>query len=344
MKKIVTLFLIAVILFVFASSINGTKIAYAGNGALSQKEALKILQSLNPNIANYNLDTHLVTFKNGDKPIYVTPKGGAAHNGEVTWDYFVSNKGRIVGWSVYPRKSVLIEKSKMIYSFYKNHNKVNISFESGTGLFPHLANVNLTPCPQQHWNWCGPASTQAALTGWGIRCLKQADIAARENVPPDEDVGASENSIASTLNYYIGQDWYKVDSWGLNPKDLWNIFMVDIGYPETHKPFIAECDTIYLKDWRKNVSNGSTVNRVHYIAVNRYYAPDDNIPAEDDWRNAYMGYVDSATSVHSGLHSIVTDQKFYAGITYSYIPSGYTHNYSHINSFYNATLRWSEVD
>ncbi len=47
MKKITTLFVIAIILLSLASGITGTKIAYAGNGILSQREALKILQSLN---------------------------------------------------------------------------------------------------------------------------------------------------------------------------------------------------------------------------------------------------------------------------------------------------------
>lgn len=47
MKKITTLFIVAIILFSLASGITGTKIAYAGNGILSQREALRILQSLN---------------------------------------------------------------------------------------------------------------------------------------------------------------------------------------------------------------------------------------------------------------------------------------------------------
>ncbi len=59
MKKIKTLFIIAIILFTLASGVTGTKIAYAGN-ELTSKQATQILQKINPHIVSYNVDTHEV--------------------------------------------------------------------------------------------------------------------------------------------------------------------------------------------------------------------------------------------------------------------------------------------
>lgn len=80
MKKIIAVLLVVFVMILSFSPLKGL----ASNGKLTAEEATKILQSVNPNIANYNIETHLVTFKDGSKPVYVTPKGEYPQNGEVT--------------------------------------------------------------------------------------------------------------------------------------------------------------------------------------------------------------------------------------------------------------------
>lgn len=109
MKKLI---ISLVILSVILSSVP-FKVA-ADSGTLTAKEALKILQSINPNIANYDIETHLVVFKDGSKAVYVTPKGEHSQNGEVTWEYFVQQKGDLRGWFKLAPEKILSEKSRML--------------------------------------------------------------------------------------------------------------------------------------------------------------------------------------------------------------------------------------
>ncbi|BAL80190.1 hypothetical protein [Caldisericum exile] len=73
---------------------------------------LKTLQTANPNIANYDIKTHLVTYKDGSKPIYVTPKGEPSQNGEVSWDDFINNHGDMRGWLKLPLNAIIAEKMR----------------------------------------------------------------------------------------------------------------------------------------------------------------------------------------------------------------------------------------
>ncbi len=329
MEKLITVTLILVMVFGLMSFR-----VLANNGELTAEQSLKMLQSVNKNIASYDIKTHLVTYKDGSKPVYVTPPGEHPQNGEVTWAYFIEQKGDLRGWLKLPLKEIIREKARIVREFKKLHG-IDYEAKSSSGYdFPDSYYVSCTQFPQQCNNWCGPAATQSVLSGWGITGLQQSDIAQRENVPCNVNYGTSENAIASTLNYYIQENWYDVNHWG--------IVLADIGYWETHEAFVGECDTIYLTDWRNNVSDGKTKNRVHYIAVRGYWTPTDNTPPDSDWQEADIYYTDSATSIHPGLHRYVSE-KFYGGITYSSIPSDYTKNNQGITSFYNANLRWPVI-
>jgi len=321
--------------------------ALADNGKLTVEEAIKTLQSINPNIANYDIEAHLVTFKDGSKPVYVTPKGEHSRNGEVTWEYFIKQKGDLRGWLKLPKEKIIEEKMKMIREFQKRHG-ISFNTTSSSGTCPDSWYVSCYQFPQKCNNWCGPAATESVLSGWGIGSPttpvpSQSEIADREGVSCGSDGGASENSIASTLNYYLQENWYGVNHWGYDPQNLWLIVYVDIGYDDSG--FVSECDTVYLKDWRENVSDWEN-NRVHYIAVRGYWTPTDGIPVENDWKKAKIACTDSATSIYPALHAYATEN-FYGGITYTSIPNGYVTNRDLIKStppsIYNTNLRWPAI-
>jgi|GEM_PF-2533662 len=344
MKRLV---LISLTVLMFLVSLFPVKVS-ADNGKLTAEHALRILQSVNPNIANYDIETHLVTFKDGSKPVFVTPKGENPQNGEVSWEYFIQQKGDLRGWLKYPVEKMVEEKTRMIRDFKTKHG-ITFSTTASTG-YPDSAIVdNCKQFPQQCNNWCGPAATESVLSGWGIGSPSipvpsQSEIASREGVTCNSNYGTKEDGIANTLNYYIGENWYYINHWGYDPQNLWLIVYVDIG---NYEAFVSECDTIYLRDWRENVSDGKTYNRVHYIAVRGYWTPSDSTPVENDWQKATIAYTDSATSIHPELHAYVSGQNFYCGVTYTqytlpprdrYIlnPWGYT-------SFYNATIYYPEI-
>ncbi|MGC9073854.1 MAG: hypothetical protein ACP5H0_06845 [Caldisericum sp.] len=320
--------------------------ALADDGKLTAEEAIKILQSVNPNIANYDIRTHLVTFKDGSKPVYVTPKGEHPQNGEVTWDYFVEQKGDLRGWLKLPFEEMIKEKARIVKEFEERNGII----DSGSGnltqttSLPDSKYVSITQYPQECSNWCGPAATESVLSGWGIGSPSipipsQSEIASREQIACGSNYGASEDNIASTLNWYLQENWYSVNHWGYDPQNLWLIVYVDIGYDNA--AFVSECDTVYLNDWRNNVSDGKTKNRVHYIAIRGYWTPTDSTPTESDWKNATIAYTDSATTYYN-VHAYASE-KFYGGITYSSIPTNYLQNPQEITSIYNANLRWPVI-
>ncbi len=301
MKKLITVTLILVMVFGLMSFR-----ALANNGELTAEQSLKMLQSVNKNIASYDIKMHLVTYKDGSKPVYVTPPGEHPQNGEVTWAYFIEQKGDLRGWLKLPLKEIIREKARIVREFKKLHG-IDYEAKSSSGYdFPDSYYVSCTQFPQDCNNWCGPAATQSVLSGWGITGLQQSDIAQRENVPCNVNYGTSENAIASTLNFYTGTTFYSVTHF-YNEQQLWGIVLADIGYWETHEAFVGECNTIHLTDWRENVSDGPTNNsRVHYIGVRGYWTPTDSTPPDSDWQEANIYYTDSATSIYPGLHKYVS--------------------------------------
>lgn len=138
MKRLV---LISLTVLMFLVSLFPVKVS-ADNGKLTAEQALRILQSVNPNIANYDIETHLVTFKDGSKPVYVTPPGALTQNGEVTWDYFIEQKGDIRGWFKLPLDEISAEKERML-------KESGLSVSSTTSTTSNYAYVNLAQHPQQ---------------------------------------------------------------------------------------------------------------------------------------------------------------------------------------------------
>lgn len=280
--------------------------ASADDGKLTVEEAIKILQSVNPNIANYDIRTHLVTFKDGSKPVYVTPKGEHPQNGEVTWDYFVEQKGDLRGWLKLPFEEIIKEKARIVKEFEERNGII----DSGSGnltqttSLPDSKYVSITQYPQECSNWCGPAATKSVLSGWGIN-KTQSEIATREGVPCGANYGASENAIASALSYYTGTTFYGVTHF-YNQQEFWNIFLADIG--SSGRAFVGGGYTDYLYDWR----NHKDPTRVHYTAPRGYWTPTDSTPVESDWQKAQVAYVDPAansTAVgYTDIHPYVSEE------------------------------------
>jgi hypothetical protein len=263
----------------------------ADNGKLTAEQALRILQSVNPNIAKYDIETHLVTFKDGSKPVYVTPPGALTQNGEVTWDYFIEQKGDIRGWFKLPLDKIIAEKKRML-------KESGLSISSTTSTTSNYAYVNLTQYPQQGITFCGPAATQSVLSGWG-KNISQSDIIQKEysydghSVPPQcpsdywNYPGVSENAIAYALNGYIFNQWtssywYKISHF-YSVQDFINIVQVDIGGNQAGVIFCG--DTKYLPAW-----NGHST--IHYTALYGYNINSSNQSYSTVW------YTDSANGLY----------------------------------------------
>jgi hypothetical protein len=281
--------------------------ALADDGKLTAEDAIKTLQSINSNIANYDMKTHLVTFKDGSKPEYITPKGEHPQNGEVTWDYFIEQKGDLRGWLKYSVEEIIKRKREIKIEFEKNNGVSSSDIQPFTSYYPDYYTVGITQYPQQHSNWCGPAATQSVLSGWGITNVSQSTLANEEGIPNgNEPYGASYDSIANALNNHTNSTFYQVTSFGIQSfetgkQELWNIILMDIG--DCQEALVGCVDTIYLTDWRNNVSDGKTLNRVHYIGIRGYQTPVGGTPVQNDWPSADINYTDSATSIHPNLHA-----------------------------------------
>lgn len=91
MKKIVLFALILVMLFTLC-----VHPVFADGPQLTSEDTTRILKALNPHIVSYNVNTHIVTYDNY-KPVFVSPLGYHPQNGEVTWDYFIAQKGDLRG-------------------------------------------------------------------------------------------------------------------------------------------------------------------------------------------------------------------------------------------------------
>lgn len=287
-KHIISLLIITIIGLVFGLSSFSN--VMADDGKLTKEEAIKILQSVNPNIANYDIETHLVTFKDGSKPVYVTPKGEHPQNGEVTWDYFMEQKGDLRGWLKLTPEKILSEKSRML-------EKSGIQ---STAVAPMVANsgfASLTQYPQERCAWCGVASTQSVLSGWS-KYIAQSTIAQMEYgydgtpIPAQCDssssaYGVSESAIAYALNGYIfnkwtSSFWYMVFHF-YSLQDFINIIEVDV---EGNHAGVIFCGfTEHLPAW-----NGH--HTVHYTALYGYNLDTSNL------NNSIVAYTDSANGLY----------------------------------------------
>jgi len=68
-KRIISLLLVFVLLLISFTvrPMEQKRVVYAGS-TLNNEQLLKILQSVNKNIASYDIKTHLVTYKDGVSP------------------------------------------------------------------------------------------------------------------------------------------------------------------------------------------------------------------------------------------------------------------------------------
>lgn len=293
MKKVVIVLLILTVMLSLSSLNVFVGNVFAGNGTLTEEKALKELQSVNPNIANYNIKTHLVTFRDHSKPIYVTPKGEHPQNGEVTWDYFIKQKGNLRGWFKLTPKQMLSEKLRIMYrnGLLKTQSIVPESIN-----YPNSGYVSLDQFPQERCAWCGVAATESVLSGWSEYYPSQSDIAGREYgydgtpIPARCDCsssayGVSENAIAYALNGYIFNQWnssywYKISHFNTIQEFL-NILGTDIGM--LHAGVIFCGYTEHLPAWNHH-------HAVHYTAVYAYNIGYSTVSYTDSANGLYKYY------------------------------------------------------
>ncbi|MGC9000851.1 hypothetical protein [Caldisericum sp.] len=306
--------------------------ALADDGKLTAEDAIKTLQSINPNIANYDIKTHLVTFKNGSKPVYVTPKGEYPQNGEVTWDYFIEQKGDLRGWSKMSPEEIISRKSEfMIKSGFKNP-KVNT--ESLT--YSVAAYASATQYPQERCAWCGVAATKTVLSTWSITSISQLQIAQKEygfdgtSIPAQCACygvsGVSEDAIAYALNGYIfnqwvNNGWYAVSHF--SDKDTFLLYVktdVDI----YHAGLIFCGYTEHLPAWNKH-------HTVHYTSVYGYSLSSSTI-----------SYTDSANGLYKYCGFTWSSDGL---VNYEYIPAYNTVGIdsSYYNSYYQYAYPYPAV-
>ncbi len=320
MKKIKTLFIIAIILFTLASGVTGTKIAYAGN-ELTSKQATQILQKINPHIVSYNVDTHEVKYDDGTS-VFVTPPNGKTRNGEVTWKYFLEQKGDLRGWLKMNLSEIIAQKTKYIAEGKKS------SEHTIKALPPNSASVDIEQFPQEWCTWCGPAATESALCSWET-FPSQENIAKKEyryegvkNIPTDcncKGPGICPNSIAYALNGYARGNWTPNDFYRVTAsKDIVDInqffhfFATDIG---TYGVAFVTCGrTDYLPAWHSHLA-------IHYTAAYAYQTSSYGV---------LVSYTDSANGLYYKNCHVPHSQD--GKVSYKNLPP---YNTVSINAYYN---------
>ena len=285
-KRIISLLLVFVLLLISFTvrPMEQNTMVYAGS-TLNNKQALTILERINPHIINYDVKTHKVTYDNGDY-VFVTPPGGIVRNGDTTWKYFIEQKGDLRGWLKYNTDEIIRKKTEIL----KEHGIIVRSSPINAKNYDSLPNsgeVYITQFPQEYCPWCGPASTKSAITGWlysrGIGILPPQDSIAKTEfgydnnpVPYDNDPikcshdpGVSCNAIAYALNGYIFSQWsnnywYKeVHFSDTDTRQFKIIVQVDVG--ECSAPVIFCGYARYLTAWGEPQTKA-----VHYTAVYGY--------------------------------------------------------------------------
>jgi hypothetical protein len=321
MKRLV---LISLTVLMFLVGLFPVKVS-ADTGKLTAEQALRILQSVNPNIANYDIETHLVTFKDGSKPVYVTPKGENSQNGEVMWEYFIQQKGDLRGWFKLTPEKILSEKSRMLK-------------ESGIqsiAIMPMFANsgfASLTQYPQERCAWCGVAATESVLSGWR-KYITRSAIAQKEygydrtSIPAQCDCsssasGVSESAIAYALNGYIfnrwtSSYWYKVSHF-YSLQDFINIIGIDVGANQAGVIFCGY--TEYLPAWNHH-------HTVHYTALYGY-----------NLDNSTVAYTDSANGLYK--YCKIETSGGTNPVNYKNLPA---YNSCNLNSYYQYAYPYPAV-